>query len=116
MLSHCVELDKMQLKIQIPYHWNQEVAIKYFQTHCPAAQLTLEGKSGLLSFKCYADMLDAMKCASIPHLDSTPTLQMYYDTKYFYVATHKIKVHGQQGTFQLNSRQIERLNSCFLVS
>eukprot|EP00835_Amoeboradix_gromovi_P000127 NODE_4_length_55019_cov_0.425091.p29 type:complete len:197 gc:universal NODE_4_length_55019_cov_0.425091:33219-32629(-) len=105
----------LQLKIQLPYHWSEETAKNYFYRHCPTASLQLEGKSGILIFKCYADMLDAMKCSSIPHLNSTPTLQMYYDTKYFLVHESIFHSHQQQGTFKFSLSKQERLNECFLV-
>eukprot|EP00834_Sanchytrium_tribonematis_P004528 NODE_227_length_12294_cov_1.542681.p11 type:complete len:117 gc:universal NODE_227_length_12294_cov_1.542681:10669-11019(+) len=105
----------LQLKIQLPYHWTEETAKKYFHRHCPTAHLNLDGKSGILVFKCYADMLDAMKCASIPHLDSAPTLQLYYDTKYFLVHESIFNSHHQQGTFKFSLSKQKRLNECFLV-
>ena len=108
--------NNLQLKIQLPYHWSEETAKNYFYRHCPTAslELNLAGKSGLLIFKCYADMLDAMKCASIPHLNSTPTLQLYYDTKYFLVHESIFNSHHQQGSFKFSLSKKERLNECFL--
>ena len=106
---------QLQLKIQLPYHWSESTAKTYFYTHCPGAKLVLEGKSGILIFNCYADMLDAMRCSSIPHLDSAPTLQLYYDTKYFLVHESIFNSHHQQGTFKFSKSKQDRLNQCFLV-